>query len=156
MRTHETVKDEVERAKQELGLTDSDIRLLPDAEGFRVFSTALSQFVASGNRRWWWEDFNLPATRIGFPDSSLGLQLLVKIVPSAEDKVWLIIEDDQLPFFPVCEANTTIIQAVIGECYHHEYYIIAKDFSWLVCDTHHNEIIAIGQQVEANLRQYAI
>lgn len=151
-----TIKDEIEEAKQELGFTDSDIRLLPDAEGFQVLSTALNQFVASGDRRWWWEDFKLPASRVEFPDSSIGFQLLVKIVPSAEEKVWFIVEDDQLPFFPVYEANTTTIQAVIGECYHYEYYIVAKDFSWLICDTHHNEIIAIGQQVETNLRQHAI
>ncbi len=62
-------------------------------------------------------------------------------------------EDDQLPFYPVYEGTPEAIQAVIGECYGFEYYLVAKDLSWLICETHHDDMIAIGTEVEEHLRQ---
>lgn len=36
------------------------------------------------------------------------------------------------------------------------YYVIAKDFSWLVAKSRRNEFIAIGEDVEKNLRRFLI
>ncbi len=148
----ETVKDEIQDAIQRLGLDESDIRLLSDEEGHTAFNAALSHFVASGDRRWWWKDFRLPSTSARFTDQK-GFERIEWIVPNNKEKVWFIVEEKQLPFYPVYEATPEVIQAVIGECYGFEYYLVAKDMSWLVCETHHDEVIAIGAEVEDRLRQ---
>lgn len=150
----ETVRDEVEAARRTLGLTDDQLRLLPDDEGRQVFDAALAQFVRSGNRRWWWEDFRLPETSVRFADGS-DYQLLSCIVPSPTERVWFIVEDDKKPFYPVYESDAATIEKVIGECYFFEYYVVAKDFRWLVCETHHNDMIAVGAQVQSRLLQCA-
>ncbi len=146
------MEDEIQDAIQRLGLSESDIKLLPDEEGLSVFNAALSHFVASGDRRWWWEDFRFPSTTVRFPDQR-AFERIEKIVPNKREKVWFIVEDDQLPFYPVYEATPEAIQAVIGECYGFEYYLVAKDLSWLLCETHHDDLIAIGTEVEEHLRQ---
>ena len=149
----ETVKDEIQDAIQRLGLNESDIKPLPDEKGRTIFNAALSHFVASGDRRWWWEDFRFPSTSVRFTDQK-GFERLEKIVPNKKEKVWFIVEEDQLPFNPVYEATPESVQAVVGECYGFEYYLVAKDMSWLVCETHHDDLIAIGTEVEERLRQH--
>ncbi len=64
----ETVTDEIQRAIDHLALNKSEIRLLADSDGLAVFNAALSHFVVSGDRVWWWEDFRFPATRVHFDD----------------------------------------------------------------------------------------
>jgi hypothetical protein len=145
----ETVKDEIQRAIQRLGLNDSDIRLLPDEVGRPVFNAVVLHFVASGNRRWWWEDFRFPSTSIRFSDQK-GFERIGEVVPNKREKVWFIAEDDQMPFYPVYEATPEAIQAVIGECYGFEYYLVAQDLRWLICENHHDVLIAIGAEVEEN------
>jgi hypothetical protein len=148
----DTAKNEIQYAIQRLGLSESDIKLLSDQEGLKVFSAALSHFVASGDRRWWWEDFRFPSTSVRFADQK-GFERIDKVVPNKKERVWFIVEDDQLPFYPVYEGTPEAIQAVIGECYGFEYYLVAKDLSWLICETHHDDMIAIGTEVEEHLRQ---
>ena len=148
----ESVKDEIQAAIQSLRLSASDIRLLPDEEGRTAFNAALTHFVASGDRRWWWEDFRFPSTAIRFADQQ-GFKRIKKIVPNKKQKVWFVVEDHQQPFYPVYEATPEAIQSVIGECYCFEYYLVAKDMSWLVCETHHDVMIAIGTEVEERMRQ---
>lgn len=150
----ESVKDEIRNAIRKLGLKESDIRLLPDEQGLATFNAVLSCFVTSGNRRWWWEDFRFPSTSVHFSDQK-GFERIGEVVPSKREKVWFIVEEDQLPFYPVYEATPEAIQAVIGECYGFEYYLIAKDLKWLVCETHHDGLIAIGTEVEKRLQQFA-
>src|SRR5436190_969408 len=110
------VKNEIQNGIQSLGLTDLDIRLLPDEEGRRIFNEALSHFVLSGNRRWWWEDFRFSTTKVRFADS-LGYARIEKIVPNKKENIWFIVEDTQLPFYPVYESSPEIIQTLISECY---------------------------------------
>jgi hypothetical protein len=148
----EAVNDEIQKAKQHLGLDDSAIRLLADEECRTVLNEVVSHFVESGDRRWWWEDFCLPSTSVRFANQQ-GFLYLEKLVPDKREKCWLIVEEDGLPFYPVYEATPEASQAVIGECYAFEYYLVAKDLSWLICETHHNVLIAIGEGLEERLRQ---
>ena len=148
----ETIRDEIQKAIQSLGLSDSDIRLLPEDEGRRIYDAALSHFVASGDRRWWWEDSRFPSTSVWFNDQK-GFERIEKLIPNQREKVWFIVEDNQLAFYPVYEATPEAAKAVIGECYGFEYYVIAQDLSWLLCETHHANLIAIGAGVEERLRK---
>ena len=151
----ETVKDEIQRAIQRLGLNESAMRLLSYGEGRSVFNAVVSYFVASGDRRWWWEDFRFPSTSARFTDQK-GYQRIESIVRNQREKVWFIVEEDRLPFYPVYDATPEAIQAVIGKCYGFEYYLVAQDLSWLICENHHDVLIAIGAEVEERLGKIAV
>ena len=139
------VKIEIETAIKTLGLGPDKIRLLDNQDGEKVLRECLTHFVNSGDRRWWWEDFNQPS--FTFLDLDKPFEHLTDIIPEPNRKVWLIVEDIYEPFYPVYEALPEIIGHVIGECFGFEYYIIAKDKKWLLCENHHNRLIGVGESL---------
>jgi len=146
----DTIIDEINQAIYRLTLAPDDFRLLPSHESDELYHKVLNHFVASGDRRWWWEDFRLPGKSVTF-DSGDGWKRLPQIAPNPTEFVWFIAEEDSLPYYPVFETTPEIASLVIGECYAFEYYIVAKDLTWLLCETHHNVMHAIGASVEARL-----
>ncbi len=148
----ENVVHEIARAVKKLGLPESNIRLLPDQEGRVVFERALKTFVGGDDRKWWWEDFSKKSTSIKI-ESGDGFKLIVEIVPDQEEKIWWIVEEDLLPYYPVYETSVKVAKEVIGECYGFEYYLIAKDDQWLLCENHHDYLIGIGDAVEEKIKQ---
>ena len=85
-----------------------------------------------------------------------GWKLLAHVVPDPDQNVWFIAEDDQLPSYPVFDATPEAAGQVIGECFGFEYYLIAKDMTWLLCENHHDYLIAVGEPVASRLSQLAV
>jgi hypothetical protein len=148
------VIDEIAAAIRTLKLPSGSMRQLPSADSERIYFAALDHFIRSGDRRWWWEDFREQATSVMF-ESGDGWRHIAKIVLDPDELVWFVAEENQLPHYPVFETTPRIASQVIGECYGFEYYLIAKDFRWLLCETHHNRLLAIGFPVQERLEHYA-
>src|ERR1051326_1655672 len=127
------VKEQIRDAILELALSASEMSLLSDEDGRNPVNMVVSDFVVGSGRRWWWENFRFPSTDHHFEDQQ-GFARITQIVPNKGEKVWFIAEDDRQPFYPVYEATPEAIQAVLGECFHFEYYLIAKDLGWLLCE----------------------
>jgi hypothetical protein len=149
----ETVVDEIGRAAQILGLGPEQFRHLAPPEEETVYFSALKHFVASDNRRWWWEAFRETGTSRQFIDGD-GWKHIPGILPNPNEVVWFIAEESQSPNYPVFETTPRLASQIIGECYGFEYYLIAKDFSWLLCENHHDYLIAVGAAVERRLVTY--
>ena len=144
------VKAEIANAVDSLALSEDDITLLDDVAGEKVFKYCLNHFVKSGDRKWWWEDFKQPC--FFFKEIEKPFEQLDEIIPDLNDKVWLIVEDDSEPFYPVYEVKPGIIKSIIGECFGFEYYIIDKNKKWLLCENHHDTMIGVGDKLrEMNL-----
>ena len=92
----------------------------------------------------------MPSTSVTFSDQQ-GFRRLCSIVPNPEEHVWFVAEDDELASYPVYEATPAAAQQVIGECYGSEYYLISKDLAWLLCENHHDRLIAVGAVVEQRM-----
>ena len=146
----ESVKAEIRSAVEKLKLPTSVFRELPDKEAEEIYWKALRFFVSEGEPRWWWEHF-VACTCTDFPAGD-GWRHIPEFVPDTSERVWFIVEDDSLSFYPVYKATPTAICEVIGECYAFEYYIVQREFQWLLCETHHNTMIAVGEVVEMKLR----
>jgi hypothetical protein len=58
-----------------------------------------------------------------------------------------MVEDDQLEFNPIYDVKPAIIKDIIGNCFGFEYYIIAKDKSWLLCENHHSRLFGVGDKL---------
>jgi hypothetical protein len=145
-----TVVAEIERALVTLQLPPEAMRLLADGQGEAVYFAALRHFVSSGDRRWWWEAFRDPGFSVAF-EAGDGWRAIPHVCPAPNELVWFIAEDDQLPHYPVFETTPQTASEVIGQCYAFEYYVIAKDLSWLLCENHHNLMCAIGPAIEKRL-----
>lgn len=151
----QTIVEEIISAAGRLGLDPSALALLSQADGDRIYRAALQQFVGPEHRRWWWEAFLEPGVSVPFSAGD-GWRKLPSIVPNPTEPVWFIAEDDQLPQYPVFEMSAEVATRIIGECYGFEYYLVAKDFSWLICETHHNVVCAVGTAVEGRLLEHAV
>lgn len=147
-----SVKDEIRAAIERLSLSPDVFRELPDNDAERIYRSALRRFVPEGEPRWWWEHFSSDVA-VDFPAGD-GWQHITEFIPDAQEHVWFIVEDDSLPFYPVYDATPFAIRGVIAECYGFEYYIVQREFQWLLCETHHNRMVGVGGAVEERLRAY--
>jgi hypothetical protein len=144
--------DEIQRATETLGFPRERFGRLAPEEARRVYDSALRHFVPHGQPRWWWEHF--PAsTGVHFPGGE-GRNHLTEIVPDENERVWFVAEDFVRPEYSVWEASARDVQAVIDECSGFEYYLIQRRFGWLVCENHHDVVIAVGKEVEDRLRGF--
>lgn len=143
-----TVKDEIRLAVDRLRLQPQVFRELSDEDAEAIFSQSLRHFVGAVDRRWWWEAFNVPSALRQFDQ---GFKRLVDIVPDPEVHLWFIVEEVQLLFYPVYEATTRAAQAIVGECYGFEYYLVPKDMSWILCENHHDCLVGAGDAICSRL-----
>jgi hypothetical protein len=147
-----SIREEIDEARRRLGLSTDEITEVPEGEARPLTSEFLSHFTGGVDSRWWWERFTLPDAAYRFEDGK-GFTHITTLVPDAHERIWFVAEDDQLPYFPVYDATPAVAQRIIGECYGFEYYLIAKDLSWLLCENHHDMVIAVGS-VRQRLEQY--
>ena len=150
----ETVIDEIKAAAKVLGLAPNELKQLPPVESENIYFAALHHFVSSGDRRWWWEDFRQLGTSVMF-EAGDGWKVMPEIAPNPDEPVWIIAEEDQLPSYPVFETTPRIASKIIGQCYGFEFYLVEKNYDWLLCETHHNRVFAVGAAVEQRLKRYA-
>ena len=147
----ETISTEILRAVQSLNISSGAFQPLSHAENERVNRAVIDHFVDSQNRRFWWEAFFYRAAANVEFENGDGWRHIPLIAEYPDEKIWLVAEGDESELYPVFETTPRIASAVIGECYAFEYYIVAKDLSWLICESHHNVVFALGETVERNL-----
>jgi hypothetical protein len=142
------IRQDIDAAIQSLQITPDLFRPLSDAESAQVVRQVLDKFVGGVQRTWWWEALGPGAVSRHVQD---GFKLVAEIVPAPDEIVWFIAEDDDNSGFPVYEATPRAAQQVIGECAYFEYYLVAKDMSWLLCENHHDVLIGVGEAVTTRL-----
>ncbi|WP_136678474.1 DUF6756 family protein [Neptunomonas sp. XY-337] len=145
---------EVENAIESLALDAVVTRVTaPHAE--ELYKELLEVFVEGGDRRWWWESFKMESQSVAFEDGK-GFEHLDEFVPNSKEILWFVVEDDELPFYPIFEASTENVKKIIGECFAFEYYLIPKNKRWLLCENHHNNVIGVGDEVVSAIVQNAM
>ncbi len=136
-------RQEVREAVKTLGLGPDSFRELTGAEETDLLGQFEAEFLTTPGLCWWWEAFRMPTTARQFTDGR-GFERLTEIVPDPGQTVWLVVEEASTRGFGVFEATVEASQSVVGECAAFEYYLISKDFGWLVCENHHDVMIASG------------
>jgi hypothetical protein len=145
-----SIREEIQEAVTSLALPADEFATVPDAHARALFDSFLAHFTGGVDARWWWEHFVQPTSTLSVADGKAFTRIWA-LVPDARAKVWFVAEDDQLPFYPVYDATPAAAQSVVGECYGFEYYLIAKDLSWLLCENHHDTLIGIGDVVRRRM-----
>ena len=56
-----------------------------------------------------------------------------------DSQCWLIIDDDSA-YFPVVETRAGVAGMLLGELPYVEFYLVGKDFDWLLAENHHSAI----------------
>lgn len=150
MTNSRTVRDEIVAALESLGAKPSDFRELSSVAAAQVRAKIEGTFVNARASGWWWEHFRLPTAIARFDDQK-AFTRICEVVAKPDEPVWFVAEESRLRCNPVFAATPRLIMDVIGECNGFEYYLVAKDYSWLLCETHHDAMIAIGDAMRPRL-----
>src|SRR5262245_7886443 len=105
---------------------------LPANESNAIVSQAKAAFVVGSPRAWWMS----PKTHPQVYDPKT--HRLEDVLPSKHPSYWFIPETEQ-PVPPVFDLKLSDIQAIIGGCPFFEYYIVDKEYRWLVAESDHNQ-----------------
>jgi len=148
----ETVRDEIKKATQTLGLSQEEFVPVPEHESMKLYQKLRHKFCDFPGAYWWWESFRTEHSSLYFENGD-GFLKLTEICPDPGENVWFVAESITLPLFPVYEGTVEAIQRILGECHAFEYYLVNKDFRWLVCENHHDVVFAVGSPVKERLEQ---
>lgn len=143
---------EVERAISVIGIGDL-IHRLPAPEAVVLRAELVSEFVKGRDRRFWWEAFSHPSEELHFSDGS-GFTHIEALVPDPKERCWFMVEDFDSGDFPIYEATPELAVKIISECHGFEYYLIAKDRRWLLCENHHDVVVGVGTEVVTAIKRF--
>jgi len=138
-----SIREAIEDARRRLGLSVEQLAEIEEKRALTLTAEILARFTGSIDSWWWWEHFTLPAATAHFADGK-GFARITAVVPDAGEKIWFVAGDDERPNFPVYETTPAVAQQVIAECYAFEYYLVAKDLGWLLCENHHDLMMGLG------------
>jgi hypothetical protein len=99
-------------------------------------------FVADPSNFRWWESLKGGATPIPY-DNDDGLATLERIL-AWQGEVRLVVTDETAPPWPVYAGSATQLIAMLRECRFCECMVASPDMSWVVFDTHMNELVSVG------------
>jgi hypothetical protein len=99
-------------------------------------------FVANPSRLHWWESLKGGATRVPY-DNDDGLATLESLLGDRTD-IRLVVTDEEEPPWPVYAGSGTQLITMLRECRFCEYMVASCDTSWVVFDTHMNELVSVG------------
>jgi hypothetical protein len=97
-----------------------------------------NQFV-SGTPRAWWTHLLPPVKVHKFEDNTAYLHLM-EIAPSKFPNIWFVVDEDNERML-LYKVPLEKIKDVIKECRFFEYYIVAEDFSWLLAENDHGDLL---------------
>ncbi|NPV21796.1 hypothetical protein [Bradyrhizobium aeschynomenes] len=133
--------DELDSVSLQVGGVD---RLPLDIAHMYVQGLA-NEHVVDSSILWWWKSLKGPALTINYGDGD-GLALVAEILGDRRDARLVVSDDSGLPW-PVYSGDVKKILEVLRREYFFEYILAAHDMSWVVFDTHSNELVIVGLSV---------
>ncbi len=101
------------------------------------------RYQRSPNAAWWWQDLSTPSERVHYGDEDAILLILAKLDKSQPAR--LVITDDEAQPWPVVAGSVGELLKLVLDQRYFEYMLAAVDGSWIVFDTHHNELVFAGE-----------
>jgi hypothetical protein len=110
------------------------LKKLHQEEAISVQREITARYVTTSAPCTWWENLKRPIDE----HYDRKTVKLLSIMPTKSGLCWLI-PDTETEWLPVYEIHAQQVQTLIDDCPGFEYYVVAKDFSWLIVETHNDE-----------------
>jgi hypothetical protein len=143
------------KAAAELKLDRTELRLLAAYEWRPVLNQVFDRFVTSHGKglSWLWANRRERGESIG---SGYGYRTIAPAF-DVSTPVWLILEDES---GSKKDGNYWVFDATWGAAISAlaeasgigEYYIVDRQFAWMLLETHHDVIVAVGEPAESFVR----
>ncbi len=152
------MRDEYEKARKALEISDAYFSLLAPHRHADTTLAIIERFTSLGRKGlsapWWWESF-VDQAWTATPDAALDF---VGSFLEPQQRYWLVAEarsKKKESAFWVYDATGAAIRRILPQCHHHEYYIVDRKMTWLLCENHHGVVIACGALKEKEPNQAA-
>lgn len=142
----------VAEAKSGLSITDEEFWQPPTEQSESVIYQIENRFVDGHHWSWWWEHlYQIDFAAVHVEDT--GFLWLNQILPEPTASVWFIVEPcGEKKCFSVYDARAKHIQSILEASICFEYYIVAKDLTWLFGENHHGCCFCVGEPVTARFQ----
>ncbi|MBR8062609.1 MULTISPECIES: DUF6756 family protein [Burkholderia] len=100
-----------------------------------------------GNPRAWWTSLKEKPIVFQYEDDS-GYLHLAELAPSSTRDVWFVVDEGDEEKF-IFDAPIQAISEVIKECRFFEYYVVPKDFSWMLAENDHGDLLFVTSMTDA-------
>lgn len=91
---------------------------------------------------WWWDAFLGRVVSVEDTQNVLW-RAFGEIVPNTPGPHWLIPGYRDTGIHLAYSASLGHISMLVGELYLHEFYIVDRDFGWMLCVNHHDFYILV-------------
>jgi hypothetical protein len=122
----------------------------------KIFYESLKGFLQMENIQnylWLWKKPNRSHTFVEF-DSPKLIPKISLLLPDKPMLIWFLVDIDfLLSAWFLYEADFAAVEKILEKYKFSQYYIVAKDFSWLIRKVN-TKFIAIGNDVEMKLKQF--
>jgi hypothetical protein len=153
----ENMRSTLATAARDAGCSDADFSLVSLHEYQRVLDQIVDRFCGARrgvlNATWLWQHLVGPKETI---QTARALEYLEALLP-LDDRVWFIAEDwyctKKHGNYWLYETTVSAAIRVLREAHAFEYYLVKRDLSWLVCETHHDVVIGTGQEVVRSMQR---
>jgi hypothetical protein len=132
---------ELEAAAANLG----GIKRLPEQDADKFVRDLSAAFMTNRASQWCWESLRAPINCIHY-GSADGTSILLNLIKTESCAV-LVVTEDADPPLALYEGRPDALISLIRECRFFEYALAARDTSWIVFDTHMNELLVAGRLV---------
>jgi len=109
--------------------------------------SAIKYTYVNGNPRAWWLSLNHKQKTFTYSDNS-GYKHIKKIIKKLHgnkkiDDVFFIADDDEMLIYRI---PLDSLEKIVENSIFFEYYVVANDLSWLVCENDHGDIIVCSHK----------
>lgn len=149
--------NKVLHAAAELSLSQNQFSMVSPARWKTLLKDIMIRFTGSEDiqRLWIWNDLRGDVATL---QSDYGPDRIAAIFEPTI-YVWFITEDasrtKQDGNFWVFEGELGAILRVIGNFHYFEYAIVDRRLEWMICENHHDMLIAVGEPAITRLRTLA-
>lgn len=151
---------EIDEAVKTLGIPAEDFKPANLYRYEDILVSIMDKFTTLGKlglmKCWPWTDFKEPGFSFAPPEPLDHLEEIIAPISSPEETFWFIVEDEPgtkiNDNFWLYEGKLKAIVTVLRESYDFEYYIVDKRLNWLLCETHHDVLIGVGEPIIQSLK----
>lgn len=125
----------------------SDVKPVDNRESERIIKDVASKHISDPDVILWWTALRKQPYVVYYEENK-EIQILNQIIEHNLSIELIVTDEDDPRSGAAFRGKFDQIMEVVNEQRYFEYFLTPPDHSWLVFDTHHNELIFCGSIVE--------
>jgi hypothetical protein len=116
---------------------------LGDVDAMKVTDLIADRFIKDTDCVWWWEVLNQTPRIIEYVEQ-VGWDRIQELLDDLSEQIYFVPTDDEPNTWPVYFGTCKEVIGLLREMWRFEYILVGKEIDWLIFDTHHNSLVAVG------------